>query len=55
LGCIFSELLQGVPLFKGNNEIDQISRILKLFGSPNDDNWSTFNNLPDAGKIHFME
>jgi len=22
LGCIFEELLQGIPLFKGNNEID---------------------------------
>ena len=55
LGCIYAELLQGVPLFKGNNEIDQISRILKLLGSPNDKNWSLFNKLPDAGKIHFME
>ncbi len=40
LGCIYAELLQGVPLFKGNNEIDQISRILKLLGSPTQENWS---------------
>ena len=55
LGCIYAELLQGVPLFKGNNEIDQISRIFKLLGSPSEENWKKFNELPDSQKIVFMK
>lgn len=54
LGCIYEELLHGIPLFKGNNEIDQISRILKVFGSPNKKNWQGFDKLPDSHKIQFL-
>ncbi|CBZ53851.1 putative CAM kinase, CDPK family [Neospora caninum Liverpool] len=34
VGCIMAELLTGSPLFPGANEIDQLSRIFSLRGTP---------------------
>ncbi|PFH35696.1 putative cell-cycle-associated protein kinase CDK [Besnoitia besnoiti] len=34
VGCIMAELLTGSPLFPGTNEIDQLSRIFSLRGTP---------------------
>lgn len=34
LGCVFAELAIGMPLFPGNNEIDQIFKIFKVLGTP---------------------
>ncbi|OHT07046.1 putative protein kinase [Tritrichomonas foetus] len=34
VGCILYELLTGVPLFPGKNQIDQLNRIHRLLGSP---------------------
>jgi len=33
-GCAIAELLEGVPLIKGRNEMDQISKLFKLLGPP---------------------
>lgn len=38
--CIFGELINGAPLFPGMNDFDQISRIMKVIGSPTKENWS---------------
>ena len=37
LGCVFFEILTLVPLFPGDDEIDQVNKINYLFGSPPDD------------------
>ena len=34
-GCAIAELLEGVPLLKGRNELDQISKLFALLGPPN--------------------
>lgn len=34
LGCIVAEMYLGRPLFMGNSEMDQISRIVSMLGSP---------------------
>ncbi|KIH45399.1 kinase domain protein [Ancylostoma duodenale] len=34
LGCIFSEMVAGIPLFAGDSEIDQLFRIFKILGTP---------------------
>lgn len=39
IGCIFAELAQKRPLFSGDSEIDQIFKIFKTLGTPNDQNW----------------
>ncbi|KAK6174816.1 hypothetical protein SNE40_013391 [Patella caerulea] len=37
VGCIMAEMLTGRPLFPGTDHIDQLTRILSLVGTPNDD------------------
>lgn len=44
-GCIFAEMVQRKPLFMGDSEIDQIFKIFKVLGTPNEGNW------PDALKL----
>lgn len=44
-GCIFAEMVQRRPLFMGDSEIDQIFKIFKVLGTPNENNW------PDALKL----
>lgn len=46
-GCIFAEMLNGVPLFTGDSEIDQLFRIFQLRGTPNKNNWPDVFNLPE--------
>lgn len=45
VGCIFTEMLQKRPLFMGDSEIDQIFKIFRVLGTPNQNNW------PDALKL----
>jgi len=46
-GCIFAEMITRTPLFPGDSEIDQIFRIFRVLGTPNDTVWPGFTNLPD--------
>uniref|UniRef100_A0A0K0FKL1 cyclin-dependent kinase n=1 Tax=Strongyloides venezuelensis TaxID=75913 RepID=A0A0K0FKL1_STRVS len=50
LGCILAECFRGVPLFQGNSEIDQLFKIFKLFGTPNNSIWPGVENLKDYQK-----
>ncbi|KAM4572624.1 mitogen-activated protein kinase 12 [Odontesthes bonariensis] len=34
VGCIMAEMLQGKPLFKGSDHLDQLTEIMKLTGTP---------------------
>uniref|UniRef100_A0AAX7TZH3 mitogen-activated protein kinase n=1 Tax=Astatotilapia calliptera TaxID=8154 RepID=A0AAX7TZH3_ASTCA len=34
VGCIMAEMLQGKPLFKGSDHLDQLTEIMKLIGTP---------------------
>jgi cyclin-dependent kinase 12/13 len=45
VGCLFSELLSGVPPFRGNKENDQIEKIFEKCGSPTEDIWPGVTNL----------
>ena len=40
LGTIFAFLLRGIPIFKGSTSTDVWENIVKIFGKPNDDDWS---------------
>ncbi|XP_026495246.1 cyclin-dependent-like kinase 5 [Nymphalis io] len=47
-GCIFAELANsGRPLFPGSDVDDQLKRIFKLLGTPNEDTWAGVTQLPD--------
>jgi serine/threonine protein kinase len=51
-GCIFSELITTKPLFPGNNEVDQLFKIMSVFGSPTEASWADGMNL--ARKIRYQ-
>ncbi len=46
VGCIFAEMVSGRPLFKGENENDQLDKIFKIKGTPDEDKWNTMKDLP---------
>ncbi|KAG8071342.1 hypothetical protein GUJ93_ZPchr0006g46377 [Zizania palustris] len=48
LGCIMAELLSKGPLFNGKSEIDQLDKIFKTLGTPNEDIWPGYSKLPGA-------
>jgi len=37
IGCIIAEMIQKRPLFIGDSEIDQIFKIFRALGSPEED------------------
>lgn len=39
--------MQGAPLFPGDSEIDQIFKIFRILGTPNEDTWPGVSGLPD--------
>eukprot|EP01035_Chromulina_nebulosa_P018508 gene18508-24225_t len=46
-GCILAELLYREPLFPGNTDLEQLSLIFNIFGTPNNDDWPNVNLLPN--------
>ncbi|WVF67075.1 cyclin-dependent kinase 1 [Kwoniella sp. CBS 6097] len=47
VGCIFAEMAMRQPLFPGDSEIDEIFRIFRLLGTPDEDVWPGVRSLPD--------
>lgn len=47
LGCIFAEMLTRRALFPGDSEIDQLFRIFRTLGTPDEEMWPGVSNLPD--------
>jgi len=48
VGCIMAEMvMSGLPLFPGDSEIDQIFKIFKILGTPNETTWPGVSQLPD--------
>jgi cell division cycle 2-like protein len=54
IGCIMAELLAKEPLFKGKSEIDQLDKIFKTLGTPNEKIWPDFATLPGV-KCNFVK
>lgn len=47
VGCIFVEMLTGVPTFPGVRcTYDQLDKIFKILGTPTDDTWPGVTRLP---------
>lgn len=54
LGCIMAELLSKQPLFNGKTEFDQIDKIFRMLGTPNETIWPGFSKLPGV-KVNFVK
>ena len=52
-GCILGELISGKPLFQGEGELDQISKIFSVLGAPNEAVWPGCSNLPHFSKVSY--
>jgi len=46
-GCIFAEMVTGRPLFPCTSPSDQLIRIFKVLGTPNEKTWPSISELPD--------
>ncbi|XP_039068968.1 cyclin-dependent kinase G-2-like isoform X2 [Hibiscus syriacus] len=53
LGCIMAELLSKEPLFNGKTEFDQLYKIFRTLGTPNETIWPGFSKLPGV-KVNFV-
>jgi len=47
VGTIFAEMVTRKPLFPGDSEIDEIFKIFRLLGTPDEDIWPGVTSLPD--------
>lgn len=55
LGCIMAELYLMGPLFSGTSEIDQLTKICQLLGTPSHKDWTEFFTLAQKLKIQLPE
>ncbi|KAJ3038246.1 hypothetical protein HDV00_000843 [Rhizophlyctis rosea] len=47
VGCIMAEMASGRPLFPGSSIKDQLMRIFKVLGTPDEKDWPNVNQLPE--------
>ncbi len=47
VGCIFAEMANQHPLFPGDSEIDELFKIFRVLGTPNEITWPSVTTLPD--------
>eukprot|EP00002_Diphylleia_rotans_P021589 TRINITY_DN419_c1_g2_i5.p1 TRINITY_DN419_c1_g2~~TRINITY_DN419_c1_g2_i5.p1 ORF type:complete len:313 (-),score=64.87 TRINITY_DN419_c1_g2_i5:378-1316(-) len=50
IGCLFAELMTGVPIFPGPSDKEQLEIIFRTCGSPNERNWPTLMTMPEYEK-----
>lgn len=56
IGCVFFEIVSLVPLFPGENEVDQIQQVHKIMGTPNKEVLSYFRKKsPHANTFDFSK
>ncbi|XP_077536997.1 cyclin-dependent kinase 20-like [Haemaphysalis longicornis] len=55
IGCVFAEMLNASPLFRGESDIEQLCLVIKALGTPNEQVWPGLKQLPDYHKISFEE
>lgn len=62
VGCILAELLLRVPFLPGDSDLDQLTRIFQVLGTPTDEIWpvSTLltlycNNVINDGPSAYVE
>ena len=55
VGCIFAELVNNEPLITGSSEIEQINKMFRLLGTPNEQVWPGFDSLPHAQSFGFAQ
>ncbi|KAJ9599253.1 hypothetical protein L9F63_010255, partial [Diploptera punctata] len=47
IGCILAELLLRVPFVPGDSDLDQLTKIFQVLGTPTEQSWPGVKELPD--------
>lgn len=55
VGCIFAEIISKRPLFDGDSEQDQIRKIFRIMGTPNEEVWPGVTSLPGFANIQWSQ
>ncbi|GFS76381.1 hypothetical protein TNCV_1620231 [Trichonephila clavipes] len=53
-GCIFAELLMKEPLFKANSDNNLLSMFIETLGTPTEETWPGFKELPLLKTMNFV-
>jgi cyclin-dependent kinase 2 len=53
VGCIFAEIVSKRALFDGDSEQDQIRKIFRIMGTPNDEVWPGVSTLPNFTSVQW--
>jgi serine/threonine protein kinase len=50
VGCIIAEMIQSAPLFPGDSDVDQLYRIFRILGTPTEQSWPEYGDLPRSNR-----
>jgi len=53
VGCILAEIVSKRALFDGDSEQDQIRKIFRIMGTPNDEVWPGVSTLPNFTNVQW--
>jgi serine/threonine protein kinase len=53
VGCIFAEMLKREPVFDGTSDIDHLSRVFKVLGSPKEAGWEVSGSVFGISECQF--
>ncbi|OHS97341.1 CMGC family protein kinase [Tritrichomonas foetus] len=54
-GCIFAEMLTGEILFDGDSQLSIVIQILKVLGTPKEEDWPEMNTIPYCQNFNMPE
>jgi cyclin-dependent kinase 2 len=55
VGCIFAEIVSKRALFDGESEQDQIKKIFRIMGTPNDEVWPGVSTLTGFTNVQWTQ
>ncbi|KAJ3031678.1 UNVERIFIED_CONTAM: TFIIH complex serine/threonine-protein kinase subunit kin28 [Siphonaria sp. JEL0065] len=53
IGCIFAELMLRTPYLAGDSDLGQLQTIFRALGTPTEEEWPGFSDLPDKKNLEF--
>ncbi|KAJ3131125.1 serine/threonine protein kinase, CMGC, CDC2/CDK sub [Physocladia obscura] len=51
VGCVFGEILRRRPILIGNDDFDQLKKVIELCGTPTAESWPGLRDLPNMSMI----
>ena len=54
IGCILAELLLRVPFIPGESDLDQLTRIFQVLGTPTEETWRVSSSFRQTNTIKII-